>query len=85
MRFLRKLLLPVLAVASLALAQSSTGNSVLVLLDPSLKKENFSIFFGDLESTLFLLPLNLSFADWLYREGLQADLPVTEGHCARSH
>ncbi|KAI0700549.1 dolichyl-diphosphooligosaccharide-protein glycosyltransferase [Cerioporus squamosus] len=49
MRFLRRLLLPVLALASLALARSSTGDSVLVLLDPSLKKENFSIFFGDLE------------------------------------
>ena len=51
MRFLRKLLLPVLALASLALARSSTGDSVLVVLDPSLKKDNFSIFFGDLEST----------------------------------
>ena len=50
MRLLRKLLLPVLALASFALARSSTGDSVLVLLDPSLKKENFSIFFGDLES-----------------------------------
>ncbi|KAI0713611.1 dolichyl-diphosphooligosaccharide-protein glycosyltransferase [Earliella scabrosa] len=49
MRLLRKLLLPVLALASFALARSSTGDSVLVLLDPSLKKENFSIFFGDLE------------------------------------
>ena len=50
MRLLRKLLLPVLALASLALARSSTGDSILVLLDPSLKKENFSVFFGDLES-----------------------------------
>ncbi|RPD59242.1 dolichyl-diphosphooligosaccharide-protein glycosyltransferase [Lentinus tigrinus ALCF2SS1-7] len=50
MRFLRKLLLPVLALASLALARSSTGDSVLILLDPSLKKENFSVFFGDLEN-----------------------------------
>ena len=50
MRFLRTLLLPLLALTSLALARSSTGDSVLILLDPSLKKENFSIFFGDLES-----------------------------------
>ncbi|RDX51551.1 dolichyl-diphosphooligosaccharide-protein glycosyltransferase [Lentinus brumalis] len=49
MRFLRQLLLSVLALASLALARSSTGDSVLILLDPSLKKEDFSVFFGDLE------------------------------------
>ena len=51
MRFLRQLLLPVLALAGLALARSSSGDSVLVLLDPSLKREDFSVFFGDLEST----------------------------------
>ncbi|KAI1791499.1 dolichyl-diphosphooligosaccharide-protein glycosyltransferase [Ganoderma leucocontextum] len=49
MRFLRTLLFPLLALTSFALARSSTGDSVLVLLDPSLKRENFSIFFGDLE------------------------------------
>ncbi|KAI0781447.1 Dolichyl-diphosphooligosaccharide-protein glycosyltransferase subunit [Trametes elegans] len=49
MRFLRGLLLPLVALASFAFARSSTGDSVLVLLDPSLKRENFSIFFGDLE------------------------------------
>ncbi|KAI0806816.1 dolichyl-diphosphooligosaccharide-protein glycosyltransferase [Fomes fomentarius] len=49
MRFLRKLAATVVLLASLALAKSSTGDTVLVLLDPSLKKENFSIFFGDLE------------------------------------
>ncbi|KAI0747762.1 Dolichyl-diphosphooligosaccharide-protein glycosyltransferase [Daedaleopsis nitida] len=48
MRFLRKLLLPVLAFANLAWARSSTGDSVLVVLDPSLKKDDFSIFLGDL-------------------------------------
>ena len=50
MRFLRTLLFPLLALTSFVLARSSTGDSVLVLLDPSLKRENFSIFFGDLES-----------------------------------
>ncbi|KAI0648379.1 Dolichyl-diphosphooligosaccharide-protein glycosyltransferase subunit [Trametes meyenii] len=49
MRFLRGLLLSVAAFAGFAFARSSTGDSVLVLLDPSLKRENFSIFFGDLE------------------------------------
>ncbi|TBU26101.1 dolichyl-diphosphooligosaccharide-protein glycosyltransferase [Dichomitus squalens] len=49
MRFLRTLLFPLVALTSLALARSSTGDTVLVLLEPSLKKENFSIFFGDLE------------------------------------
>lgn len=50
MRFLRGLLLPLVALAGFACARSSTGDSVLVLLDPSLKRDNFSIFFGDLES-----------------------------------
>lgn len=50
MRFLRKLAAAVVLLASLAFAKSSTGDTVLVLLDPSLKKENFSIFLGDLES-----------------------------------
>ncbi|KAL1947248.1 hypothetical protein VTO73DRAFT_14209 [Trametes versicolor] len=49
MRFLRGLLLPLVALAGFACARSSTGDSVLVLLDPSLKRDNFSIFFGDLE------------------------------------
>ncbi|KAI0668417.1 Dolichyl-diphosphooligosaccharide-protein glycosyltransferase subunit [Trametes maxima] len=49
MRFLRGLLLSVAAFAGFTFARSSTGDSVLVLLDPSLKRENFSVFFGDLE------------------------------------
>ena len=49
MRFLRTLLFPhLVALTSFALARSSTGVSVFVLLDSS-HKENFSIFFGDLE------------------------------------
>ena len=39
-----------LGFAALAQGRSSTGNSVLVVLQPSLKREDFSIFFGDLES-----------------------------------
>ncbi|KAI0628746.1 Dolichyl-diphosphooligosaccharide-protein glycosyltransferase subunit [Trametes polyzona] len=49
MRFLRGLLLPLVALVGFTFARSSTGDSVLVLLDPSLKRDNFSIFFGDLE------------------------------------
>jgi oligosaccharyltransferase complex subunit beta len=33
-------------------AKSSTGNSVLVVLQPSLKRDNFTIFFNNLESKL---------------------------------
>ena len=35
---------------SAAWAKSSTGNSVLVVLQPDLKRDNFSTFFNDLES-----------------------------------
>ena len=31
-------------------AKSSTGNSVLVVLQPNLKRDNFTIFFDNLES-----------------------------------
>lgn len=42
----------VLALVALQVtdAKSSTGNSVFVLLQPSVKKEDYSIFFGNLES-----------------------------------
>jgi oligosaccharyltransferase complex subunit beta len=33
-------------------AKSSTGDSVLVVLDPKLDKKDFSIFFGGLEGQL---------------------------------
>lgn len=36
-------------------AKSSTSNSVLVLLQPDLKRDNFTIFFDNLESKLGLL------------------------------
>ena len=54
MVLLRALTTAALAFAGLVNAQSSTGNSVLVVLDNDLKKESFSAFFGGLES-LFLL------------------------------
>ena len=38
-------------------AKSSTGNSVLVVLQPSLKRDNFTIFFDNLESELECLVL----------------------------
>jgi len=38
-----------LSVLTLSLAKSSTGDSVLVILDPNLQKDNFSIFFNNLK------------------------------------
>jgi len=38
-----------------ARARSSTGNSVLVVLQPDSKQDNFAIFFDNLESKLALL------------------------------
>ncbi|KAI0314787.1 dolichyl-diphosphooligosaccharide-protein glycosyltransferase [Amylostereum chailletii] len=37
------------AYVALSVATSSSGNSVLVVLQPSLKKEDYSLFFGNLE------------------------------------
>jgi oligosaccharyltransferase complex subunit beta len=50
MWFLSSALVALLAFARLSFATSSSGDSVLVLLDASLEKENYSIFFGGLES-----------------------------------
>jgi hypothetical protein len=50
MWFLSSVLVALLAFARFSFATSSSGNSVLVLLDTSLEKENYSIFFGGLES-----------------------------------
>lgn len=44
----------VLAFVAQAFAKSSTGDSVLVVLQPSLKKEDYSIYFKNLESVLCL-------------------------------
>ncbi|KAG2139009.1 Dolichyl-diphosphooligosaccharide--protein glycosyltransferase subunit WBP1 [Suillus clintonianus] len=49
MRLLNSALVTLLAFARLSFASSSSGDSVLVLLDPSLDRENYSIFFGGLE------------------------------------
>ncbi|KAI0028193.1 Dolichyl-diphosphooligosaccharide-protein glycosyltransferase subunit [Vararia minispora EC-137] len=49
MRFGCAILFTALAYAAQALAKSSTGDSVLVVLQPSLKKEDYSLFFGNLE------------------------------------
>lgn len=43
------LLLSLVCMVIGAHGKSSTGDSVLVVLDPSLKRENFSIFFKQLE------------------------------------
>jgi hypothetical protein len=44
--------------AGLVNAQSSTGNSVLVVLDKDRKKETFSAFFGGLESAFSVIALH---------------------------
>lgn len=54
MRFLVSALVSFLALAGNAFARSSTGDSVLVLLDPSLKREDYSKFFGGLEGESIL-------------------------------
>jgi oligosaccharyltransferase complex subunit beta len=46
---LSSLIIGLLGLVSLVIANSSSGNSVLVVLEPSLRREEFSIFFGDLE------------------------------------
>lgn len=45
------LLAHLVALAAMVSAKSSTGDSVLVVLEPSLKREDYSMFFGGLEST----------------------------------
>jgi oligosaccharyltransferase complex subunit beta len=50
MRLLSSALVTLLALTKLSFASSSSGDSVLVVLDPSLDRENYSIFFGGLES-----------------------------------
>ena len=42
----------ILACVAQAFARSSTGDSVLVILEPSLKREDYSIYFRNLESVL---------------------------------
>ncbi|KAG1736863.1 Dolichyl-diphosphooligosaccharide--protein glycosyltransferase subunit WBP1 [Suillus paluster] len=49
MRLLSSALVTLLAFAKLSFAMSSSGDSVLVLLNPSLDRENYSVFFGGLE------------------------------------
>ncbi|OAX35296.1 Dolichyl-diphosphooligosaccharide-protein glycosyltransferase [Rhizopogon vinicolor AM-OR11-026] len=49
MRLLSSAFVALLAFARLSFAASSSGDSVLVLLDTSLDRENYSIFFGGLE------------------------------------
>ncbi|KIO00170.1 hypothetical protein M404DRAFT_153406 [Pisolithus tinctorius Marx 270] len=49
MRFFVSALVSFLALANNVFAKSGTGDSVLVVIDPSLKKEDYSKFFGGLE------------------------------------
>lgn len=46
------LCLSLFSLLSAVRAKSSTGNSVLVLLEPALTRDNFTIFFDNLESKL---------------------------------
>jgi oligosaccharyltransferase complex subunit beta len=48
------LLAQLLALAALSIGRSSTGDSVLVVLDPSLKQEDYSLFFNGLKSMLHI-------------------------------
>jgi hypothetical protein len=48
----RALFVAVLSLAGLAAAKSSTRDSVLVVLEPRLHRDNFSTFFDGLEGTL---------------------------------
>jgi len=48
LRLFWNLLLPIFAIPSLVHAKSSTGDSVLVIIEPNLSRDNFSIFFNDL-------------------------------------
>lgn len=52
MRFGCAILASVLAFAAQVCARSSAGDSVLVILQPSLKKEDYSVYFKNLESVL---------------------------------
>lgn len=52
MRSFLTLLLPLLGLAGLLEAKSSSGDSVLVVLEPNLPRDDFSIFFKDLEGVI---------------------------------
>lgn len=85
MRFLISALAYSLALLSCALAQSSSGNKVLVLLDPALEKENYSIFFSALESES--RPTAISFCPLTpaARSRVRPDVPRTKGRESRHH
>ncbi|KAK9368287.1 Dolichyl-diphosphooligosaccharide--protein glycosyltransferase subunit WBP1 [Lipomyces kononenkoae] len=52
---MRILGLPLLALVSLSLALSTTGSKLLVVLDPSINKDDYSVFFDDLIGRNFAL------------------------------
>lgn len=62
LRRLLALAVSFLALIVCTLAKSSTGNSVLVVLEKNLPKDEFSTFFSGLEGTCFVdvVPLHLS-------------------------
>ena len=52
---LLSLLGTLLSLAAAALARSSTGSSVLVILEPKLKQDDYSLFFGGLRGMYVLM------------------------------
>jgi hypothetical protein len=80
MVFLRAITTVILAgLAGLVSAQSSTGNSVLVVLDKDLKKASFSTFFGGLESTFRSILEGMGRTDEIRRTRVSTHVPRTHG------
>lgn len=76
------LLAHLVALAALVTAKSSTGDSVLVVLEPSLKREDYSTFFGGLESMHVISYTRTGAYRRVLRKRIQLDLPRAEGRVA---
>ena len=63
-------LLLVLGLTSWATAKSSTGDSVLVILEPKLQKDNFSIFFDGLRGMYTRVWVFHYMSELEHREGI---------------
>jgi hypothetical protein len=61
--FVLSLLGTLLSLAAYALARSSTGSSVLVILEPKLKQADYSLFFDGLRGNLTFSGLENKGAD----------------------
>jgi hypothetical protein len=60
-------------------AKSSAGNSVLVVLQQDLKRDNFTIFFDNLESKLRSLVTGVNSSQQISRTRLRPHLPLSQG------